>query len=222
MQFAMVPPERVEKGDIAMEGLSQGRAASLVVNNSIAGHKGDEIGFDDAVALVKQHPGAILIRTKSGSCMVRLANGSVLGVTPPTGTAAGSPEGRAASATKLQQEIDRLNKVILINKNTLDKAHHHLRDKDLEIKQLKAKLEEKDRENHIQNKVITGRGKRIEELTAQVIALETKLVNLAAEQAKAMAKAGSGEKRKSMRDFALSNRGAAVGSETELQPCSRI
>ena len=205
-----------------MEGLSQGRAESLVVNTEIAVHKADEIGFEDAVALVKKHQGAILIRTKSGSCMVRLANGSVLGVTPPAGTSAGSPERREKSATKLQQEIDRLNKVILINKNTLDKAHHHLRDKDLEIKQLKAKLEEKDRENHIQNKVIVVRGKRIEELTAEIKILETKLAKTAEMELNSRRKADSEENPKVIADFGLNEIAATAEKEHEPKPCNGI
>ena len=205
-----------------MDGLSQGRAESLVVNNEIAVHKADEIGFEDAVALVKKHQGAILIRTKSGSCMVRLANGSVLGVTPPAGTSAGSPERREKSATKLQQEIDRLNKVILINKNTLDKAHHHLRDKDLEIKQLKAKLEEKDRENHIQNKVIVVRGKRIEELTAEIKILETKLAKTAEMELNSRRKADSGKNPKVIPDYGHNKITATAGMEHVSKPCSGI
>lgn len=206
-----------------MEGLLTGRADSLVVGNAIAAHKGNEIGFEDAVALVKQHQGAILIRTKSGSCMVRLANGSVLGVTPPAGTSADSPEGREKCVTKLLHEIERLNKVILINKNTLDKAHHHLRDKDLEIKQLKTKLEEKDRENHIQNKIISVRGKRIQELISEIKVLETKLAKTAEEELNRRRKTDRGENPKVIPDYGHNKITATtVGMEHVSKPCSGI
>jgi hypothetical protein len=81
---------------------------------------------------------------------------------------------------KLQQEIDRLNKVVLINKNILDKANHHLKEKDLEIKQLKNKLEEKEKETIIHNKIINLRGKIIEKLKSDIEILEKNknLINL--------------------------------------------
>ena len=156
-----------------MEGILQDREKTKAVNSAISTHKANQIEFEEAVALVKKHQGAILIRTKSGSCMVRLADGSVLGVTPPTGRSDSTNEFREKCVTKLQQEIDRLNKVVLINKNILDKANHHLRDKELEIKQLKSKLEEKEKETVIHNKIINVRGKIIEKLKSDIEVLET-------------------------------------------------
>jgi len=155
-----------------MEGMLQDREKTKFVNSAMSMHKVNQIEFEEAVTLVKKHQGAILIRTKSGSCMVRLADGSVLGVTPPNGRPDSTNEFREKSVTKLQQEIDRLNKVVLINKNILDKANHHLRDKDLEIKQLKNKLEEKEKETVIQNKIINLRGKIIEKLKSDIEILE--------------------------------------------------
>ena len=205
-----------------MEGLTPERAGGMVVGRGNATQGAEQIGFEEAIALVKQHPGAILIRTKNGSCMVRLADGSVLGVSPPTDRADIPPGGREKSVAKLQQDVDRLNRVILIHKNTLDKAHHHLRDKDLEIKQLKAKLEEKEKENYLQNKVIAVRGKLIEELKAEIKILEAKQATSSADELSRIARAGNGKKPKSMLGFGLSNRGAAAGSDNESQPFGGI
>ena len=202
-----------------MEGLSPERAGSMVVGRGSATQGAEPIGFEEAIALVKQHPGAILIRTKNGSCMVRLADGSVLGVSPPTERADNPAGGREKSVAKLQQDIDRLNRAILINKNTLDKAHHHLRDKDLEIKQLKAKLEEKEKENYIQNKVIAVRGKLIEELKSEIKILEAKQATLSAADLSRLAKAGNEKKDKSMLDFGLGSRSDATGIENKTQSC---
>ena len=202
-----------------MEGLSAGRAGSWAVGRGSATQDADQIGFEEAIALVKKHPGAILIGTKDGSCMVRLADGTVLGVSPPVDSLDIPAGVREKSVAKLLQDIDRLNKVILINKNTLDKAHHHLRDKDLEIKQLKAKLEAKEKENYIQNKVIAVRGKLIEELKAEIKILEAKQAALSAADLSRIAKAGNEKKEKSMLDFGLSSRGNAAGFENETQPC---
>ena len=174
-----------------MEGLSAGRAGRRAVDRGSSTQDAEQIGFEEAIALVKKHPGAILIRTKDGSCMVRLADGTVLGVSPPVDSLDIPPGVREKSVAKLLQDIDRLNKVILINKNTLDKAHHHLRDKDLEIKQLKAKLEAKEKENYIQNKVIAVRGKLIEELKAEIKILEAKQAALSAADLSRIAKAGN-------------------------------
>jgi hypothetical protein len=155
-----------------MGEMSRDRVDTIAVNSATSMHQADQIGFEEAVALVKKHPGAILVRTKNGSCMVRLADGSILGVTPPTGRPDNTNEIREKSEKKLLQEIDKLNKVVLMNKNILDKAHHHLRDKDMEIKNLKSKLEEKDKESQIQNKIIIARGKQIEELKSEIKTLK--------------------------------------------------
>jgi uncharacterized protein YhaN len=192
------------------------------VDRGSARQGAEQVGFEEAVTLVKQHPGAILIRTKNGSCMVRLADGSVLGVSPPVDRPDIPPEGREKSVAQLEQEIDRLNKTVLIHKNTLDKAHHHLRDKDLEIKQLKAKLEERDRESQILNKVIIVRGKRIEELVSEVKALETKLAKTAEGEPNRMRKADSGATPLGIPDYRLNKIAAATGIEHESKPCSGI
>lgn len=165
-----------------MGGMSQNREDTIVVNSAIALPQANRIEFEEAVTLVKKHQGAILIRTKNGSCMVRLADGSVLGVTPPTGKPDNTNEVREKCEKKLHQEIDKLNKVILINKNILDKAHHHLRDKDIEIKQLKNKLDEKEKETYIQNKILIARGKQIEELKSEIKILKNRLTKASGDE----------------------------------------
>jgi chromosome segregation ATPase len=202
-----------------MEGMSQVREDMKVVNDQISTHKADQIGFEEAVALVKEHQGSILIRTKSGSCMVRLADGSVIGVNPPLGKPDSTNNPREKCETKLRQEIDKLNKAILINKNTLDKAHHHLRDKEIEIRQLKTKLEDKEKEAYIQNKMITVRGKVIEDLKAEIRILKTKLAETSADALNIIKKTDEGKRRKDLFDYGLNKIVGAVGMENEPQPC---
>lgn len=160
-----------------MEGILQGQGKPVAAYDAFAKSSAEQVGFEEAIALVKKHQGAILIRTKNGHCMVRLANGNVLAVTPPTEPARSTHDGSGTSQTILQQEVDRLGRAILMNKNVLDKARHHLREKDLEIRQLKAKLEEQEQEIAIKNKIISSRGKQIEKLKEDLQALNMRQGN---------------------------------------------
>jgi hypothetical protein len=173
-----------------MEGMSPVREDTMVVNSPISSHKAVQIGFDEALVLVKKYQGTRLIRTKRGSFMVRLADGSVLGVKSPVERPDSNNEDREKCGTNLIQEINRLNKVILINKNTLDRAYQHIRDKDVEIMQLKNKLEKKQKETYVLNRIIIASGNIIVELKTEIKNLNNKFGKISNNEMNKIGKSG--------------------------------